>query len=108
MPILIDYFRDFMSTTAWEYLNNTFTLVFNGSIVYFMWIFIHFISVHLYINFCVPLTLYGFISSPFLVPAPHCYGLRWLMNNGSDNIIAMWSVLGGYLITVFRSIAEKK
>jgi hypothetical protein len=36
--------------------------------------------------------------SPFLVPAPHCYGLRWAIYHGGNNIIAMWSIIGIWLL----------
>ena len=51
-----------------------------------------------YIYWCVPATLTGFIMSAFLVPAPHCYSLRWAIYNGGNSIIGMWSLLGAWLI----------
>ena len=51
-----------------------------------------------YVYWCVPATLTGFIMSAFLVPAPHCYALRWAIYNGGNSIIGMWSLLGAWLI----------
>ena len=66
--------------------------------VYMCWITLHYLSVHMYVYWCVPATLTGVIMSAFLVPAPHCYSLRWAIYNGGNSIIGMWSLLGAWLI----------
>jgi hypothetical protein len=66
--------------------------------IYVVWIMLHYVSAHLYIQWCTPLTLWGFLMSPFIVPAPHCQALRWAMNNGSTTITAMWVTLGSWLV----------
>ena len=35
---------------------------------------------------------------PILVPAPHCYGLRWAIYHGGNSIIAMWTMIGIWLL----------
>uniref|UniRef100_A0A6C0JFY0 Uncharacterized protein n=1 Tax=viral metagenome TaxID=1070528 RepID=A0A6C0JFY0_9ZZZZ len=62
--------------------------------VYLFWIVLHYISAHLYASWCANLTLAGFLLSPFVVPAPHCQAFRWVINNGSNSITAMWLTLG--------------
>jgi len=62
--------------------------------VYLFWIVLHYISAHLYASWCANLTLVGFLLSPFVVPAPHCQAFRWVINNGSNSITAMWIALG--------------
>lgn len=65
--------------------------------VYLLWILVHYISAHLYVHWCVPATILGFIASPFIAPAPHCQALRWGLYNGGNSIIAMWLILGAWL-----------
>ena len=56
-------------------------------------------GIYLYIHWCVPATLTGLLMSPFLVPAPHCFGLRWLIYHGGNSIIVMWSIIGIWLLS---------
>ena len=65
---------------------------------YIMWISLHYIAVHLYPNYCAPLTVMGFILSPFMVSAPHCIAMRWLVVEGSNVIVTMWVAVGAYAI----------
>jgi hypothetical protein len=67
--------------------------------IYIAWICIHYIASHLYVNWCLPYTISGFILSPFLVPAPHCYGLRWIIYNGGNSIITMWTLLSTWFLS---------
>lgn len=66
--------------------------------IYLVWIIVHYISSHLYIRFCVASTFIGFLLSPFIAPAVHCQALRWAIYNGGNSIIAMWFILGGWLM----------
>ena len=54
-----------------------------------------------------PPNFIGFISSPFLVPAPHCQSLRWLIYKGGEQILAMWVFFGGYLLAKINSSNKK-
>jgi hypothetical protein len=65
--------------------------------IYILWILLHYIASQLYIHFCVSLTIWGFIMSPFLIPTPHCQALRWMIHNGAAVINSMWSVLGVWI-----------
>jgi hypothetical protein len=67
--------------------------------IYLTWIGLHYVASHLYIHWCVPATLTGLLMSPFLVPAPHCFGLRWLIYHGGNSIIVMWSFIGIWLLS---------
>ena len=70
---------------------------------YLMWISLHYLAVHLYPIYCAPLTVMGFILSPFMVSAPHCIAMRWLVVEGSNVIVTMWVAVGGYAIqTILR------
>jgi len=66
--------------------------------IYLVWIVLHYITPHLYVHFCVPLTMQGFIMSPFMAPSPHCQALRWAIYNGGNTIISMWIVFGTWIM----------
>jgi len=74
---------------------NTVVSVFG---LYIAWIALHYASAHLYIYLCVPATVIGFVMSPFIAPSPHCQALRWAIYNGGNSIIAMWVLLGGWMM----------
>jgi hypothetical protein len=76
-------------------------IVFNVSSIYILWIFLHYIASHSYVKFCTPDTIKGFIISPFLTSSPHCNGLRWVINSGSNVINNMWLLLGTWIGSCF-------
>jgi len=65
---------------------------------YIMWILLHYAAIHLYPEFCAPYTILGFILSPFMISAPHCIAMRWIISEGSNIIVAMWIAVGGVII----------
>ena len=65
---------------------------------YLMWITLHYAAVHLYPMYCAPFTITGFVLSPFMVAAPHCVAMRWLISEGSNVIVTMWVSIGAYAI----------
>ena len=67
--------------------------------IYLIWIVIHYLSAHLYAIYCTPYTIIGFITAPFLVPSPHCTGLRWCITQGASTIATMWIVIGTSVAT---------
>ena len=74
---------------------------------YLIWITIHYVAAHLYPRLCAPLSLTGFLISPFVVETPWCASLRWLINEGSGVIKTMWIVLGTWLCSKFIRIPPK-
>lgn len=72
--------------------------------IYLLWILLHFISTHLYVNFCVPKTVVGFIMSPFMTATPHCQGLRWIVYNAASTINNMWIILGTWLCSIILTM----
>lgn len=78
---------------------------------YLFWVVIHFTVSNLYIYLCAPMTMWGFIWSPFMAVAPHCQGLQWLFNISTNTISQMWTVAGvwfsGKLVGVFRGAHAK-
>jgi len=65
--------------------------------MYCAWIIFHNIAAHLYVYLCAPLTFMGFIVTPFVVAAPHCQALRWVVYNGGITVINMWAILGAWI-----------
>lgn len=75
-----------------------FTVTYSLFGYYIMWIALHYSAVHLYPMYCAPLTIVGLILSPFMVAAPHCIAMRWLITEGSNVIVTMWVAVGAYAI----------
>jgi len=65
---------------------------------YIMWIILQYTAAHLYPVYCMPISISGFLLSPFMVSAPHCVAMRWMITEGSNIIITMWVTLGAYAI----------
>lgn len=65
--------------------------------VYLTWITLHYGAAHLYTKFCAQDTVVGFILSPFMVVAPHCRALRWVVSTASGVIENMWIVFGTWV-----------
>ena len=72
--------------------------LYSASGYYIMWIILHYAAIYLYPEFCAPYTILGFIISPFMVSAPHCIAMRWIISEGSSIIMAMWIAIGGVII----------
>ena len=70
---------------------------------YMFWILTHWLCCHLYIYFCTPLTLKGFLMSPLMVLTPHCQGLQWMFEISVLTIKNMWLVFGTWLAIKFTS-----
>jgi hypothetical protein len=79
------------------YLENIFKFIFGVSGIYLVWICLHYFSSHLYVKFCVPSTVVGFLLSPFMTATPHCQGLRWVVYNAANMINNMWIVCGTWV-----------
>ena len=45
-------------------------------------------------NIFVPHSLWGAALSPFLIPAPHCRGLSWLIDISSASVQGVWMSAG--------------
>lgn len=78
------------------------------SSIYLLWICLHYFSAHLYVKFCVPNTILGFIMSPFMVMTPHCQGLRWIVYSAANIINNMWIVIGAWIYSMIWIIGKEK
>jgi hypothetical protein len=81
-----------------SFWNMTAPLITRGAYVYLSIVLLHYGAANLYPRMCTPLTVIGFIMSPFMVIAPHCEGLRWIIGFTGTQIRNMWLWIGGYLI----------
>lgn len=71
--------------------------VYSASSIYLFWILLHYLSSHLYVYYCTPRGVYGIFVSPFLVAAPHCRAIRWIIHNGGNMVDNMWIILGTWI-----------
>ena len=71
--------------------------IYNASSLYLFWIMLHYFSAQLYVYYFAPRGFYGFLISPFLVAAPHCRAIRWIIHNGGNMVDNMWIILGTWL-----------
>jgi hypothetical protein len=94
-----DKFYYFINKCALSTFNATIIL-FNFFGIYMVWIFLHYFSAHLYVKFCVPDTIIGFIMSPFMISTPHCQGLRWIVYNSTNTINHMWLLIGSWIYSM--------
>ena len=65
--------------------------------IYIAWICIHYIAANAYAEYCTHKSVYGFITSAVLIPAPHCIAFRWAINTGASVIGTMWIILGTWI-----------
>ena len=72
-------------------------------IMYIFWIISHYISSHLYVKLCTPMTIQGFLLSPLYACTPHCKALQWIAQTGSNSIHAMWVIIGSICVDNLRS-----
>ena len=90
-----------LSGSGFQYIYKIFQLFIRISGVYFLWILFHYFASHLYIKFCVPETILGFLISPFLITTPYCVALRWVIQTGANTINNMWIVFGTWFCSQF-------
>jgi hypothetical protein len=71
-------------------------------VIYLFWIVSHYAAANLYATMCTPLTIKGFLLSPFYTSAPHCQALQWMTQHGSTSIHSMWVIIGSFCIEFLR------
>jgi len=94
-----DKFYDFCIDGS-LFIIKTIKFLFKVSGIYLLWICLHYFSAHLYVKFCVPNTIVGFIMSPFMMSTPHCQGLRWIVYNAANIINNMWIIIGSWIYSL--------
>jgi hypothetical protein len=86
---------------CFEFIYKGIVFVIKISGIYLLWILLHYAASHLYIKWCVPSTLIGFLLSPFMTTTPHCQSLRWIVYNAAHMINHMWILLGTWICSTF-------
>ena len=89
-----------LSIDVYSFCLRTTLFVFKVSGIYLLWISLHYFSAHLYIKYCVPNTIIGFMMSPFMIMTPHCQGLRWIVYNAANIINHMWILIGAWIYSM--------
>jgi hypothetical protein len=103
------FFDDFYEFTdkAVSFILRTTIFLFKISGIYILWIGLHYFSAHLYVKFCVPNSVVGFIMSPFMITTPHCQGLRWIVYNAANIINHMWMLIGAWIYSMIWIMASE-
>ena len=73
--------------------------VIRACVVFGTWVFVHYITPRLYLYWCVPATIVGFLMSPFVAAMPHCIALRWTFVTSADAIKTMFVLLGTWIVS---------
>jgi len=101
------YSKDCVAEKMYYFINKSSSLLYKSIVtfvkvfgIYFIWICLHYFSAHLYVEYCVPNTLYGFLMSPFIIATPHCQGLRWIVYNAASIINNMWLMIGTWIYSI--------
>jgi hypothetical protein len=97
--IIADKIYNFL-ITMYKFFIKSLLVILKASGIYLLWICLHYFSAHLYIKFCVPDTIIGFLMSPFMIATPHCQGLRWIVYNAAGIINNMWLLIGTWIYSI--------
>ena len=103
----LDMFYEFTDKVVSFTLRTTIFL-FKISGIYILWISLHYFSAHLYVKFCVPNSVVGFIMSPFMIMTPHCQGLRWIVYNAANIINHMWILIGAWIYSMIWIVGAEQ
>ena len=78
---------------------------------YLFWIVIHYTTTHMYSNYCTPVSMLGFLTSPLLAISPVCRAVDWMRTVSIYTIENMWYIFGMWISSLmtglFRGIAQK-
>ena len=66
--------------------------------IYGLCVLAHYAAAHIYYQYCTPLSIKGFIMSPFLTATPQCQMTRWVITRCGHSISAIWIVIGSYVV----------
>lgn len=87
-----------------SFIKRSSIFLFKISGIYLLWICLHYFAAHLYVKFCVPNTIIGFMLSPFMVATTHCQALRWIVYNGANVINNMWLLIGAWIYSLIWTL----
>lgn len=104
--LFVDFYE--LLDNSISFILTTLVFLFKISGVYILWISLHYFSAHLYVKFCVPNSVIGFIMSPFMISTPHCQGLRWIVYNAANIINHMWILIGAWIYSMIWIIGTEQ
>ena len=105
--VFLENLYTFISNIS-SFILTTTLFIFKVSGIYLLWICLHYFSAHLYVKFCVPNTIIGFIMSPLMIMTPHCQGLRWIVYNAANIINNMWILIGAWIYSMIWIIGREQ
>jgi len=79
---------------------NMYKTIIRTIAVYLCWLIVYFASTHLYTHFCTNLSVYGFLTAPFMTQTPHCRAFLWSISNGVTIIDTMWVLIGSFILSL--------
>ena len=84
--------------------NSISTINMQPILVYLFWTSMHYISVHIYRDYCTHWSWYGFITSPLYTMNPVCKGLNWFIYESSSSINQLFLTLGTFIMLNLQKI----
>lgn len=66
-----------------------------------LWSVVNYIAPQLYVLWCVPRTIIGFLMSPFAIAMPQCVALRWAIAASADTIKTIFVLIGTWIVSSF-------
>jgi hypothetical protein len=76
-----------------------YNIIAKTAAIYAIWISLHYLAAHLYVQICTPVGALGFIKSLYMTPTPCCYVLRWTIFHGGNNIGKIWLLMGVWILS---------
>jgi len=112
---LFNYHLDEIMALFDRYSNNMLIRVpihvFNIIKFYLFWIVIHYITTHAYSNYCTPMSMLGFFTSPLLAISPVCRAVDWMRTISIYTIENMWYLFGiwisSHMTGLFGGISQR-
>ena len=66
------------------------------------------VCVHMYVTYCAPYGIKGFLTSLFMTSTHVCHGLSWIIYQGGHLLFHMWVLLGGWIMTNIVRLVYKE
>lgn len=104
---MMDLFETYSNNIFFRACYQFFTMI----KFYLFWIVIHYITTHAYSNYCTPMSMLGFFTSPLLAISPACRAVDWMRTVSIYTIENMWYLFGiwisSHMTGLFRGISQR-
>lgn len=78
---------------------------------YVFWMFLHYVTTHVYSYMCTPMSVLGFFTSPLLAISPVCRSIDWMRTISIYTIENMWYLFGLWfsakMTGMFQGISQR-